>query len=149
MKKVTSKTTSKSYALRIDGPLVKPLQELKKQNRRSLNAEINAALEAWVAIARGQKSPAAKVASSSKSPKVSRTEPVEVDAAQPTSGQAAAAQSEASQAGASQTDSAQTDSVSSQPRTRKPSKRKTANAAPQAEATPDPVAAPESPASVS
>src|SRR5215472_4160238 len=45
------KTTTKSYALRIDGPLVKPLQELKKQNRRSLNAEINAALEAWVATA--------------------------------------------------------------------------------------------------
>ena len=46
-----SKMTTKSYALRIDGPLVKPLQELKKRNRRSLNAEINAALEAWVATA--------------------------------------------------------------------------------------------------
>ena len=46
--------TTKSYALRIDGPLVKPLQELKKQNRRSLNAEINAALEAWVANAQRQ-----------------------------------------------------------------------------------------------
>src|SRR5215467_13879456 len=43
------KPTTKSYALRIDGPLVKPMQELKKRNRRSLNAEINAALEAWVA----------------------------------------------------------------------------------------------------
>jgi len=42
---------SKSYALRIDAPLVEPLQKLKKQNRRSLNAEINAALEQWVALA--------------------------------------------------------------------------------------------------
>ena len=48
------RTTTKSYALRIDGPLVKPLQELKKRNRRSLNAEINAALEAWLALAAGQ-----------------------------------------------------------------------------------------------
>ena len=48
------KATTKSYALRIDGPLVKPLQELKKRNRRSLNAEINAALEAWVAGAQRQ-----------------------------------------------------------------------------------------------
>lgn len=38
----------KSYALRIEGHLVEPLQKLKKQNRRSMNAEINAALEAWV-----------------------------------------------------------------------------------------------------
>jgi hypothetical protein len=43
------KASTKSYALRIEGPLVKPLQALKKQHRRSLNAEINAALEAWVA----------------------------------------------------------------------------------------------------
>ncbi len=43
---------SKSYALRIEAALVRPLQELKKQNRRSLNAEINAALEAWVERAR-------------------------------------------------------------------------------------------------
>jgi len=42
---------NKSYALRIDAPLVEPLQKLKKQNRRSLNAEINAALEQWVALA--------------------------------------------------------------------------------------------------
>jgi hypothetical protein len=48
------KATTKSYALRIEAPLVKPLQELKKQNRRSLNAEINAALEAWVAGAHRQ-----------------------------------------------------------------------------------------------
>jgi hypothetical protein len=42
------KVAAKSYALRIDAQLVKPLQELKKQNRRSLNAEINAALETWI-----------------------------------------------------------------------------------------------------
>jgi hypothetical protein len=42
-------TTGKSYALRIEAQLVRPLQELKRQNRRSLNAEINAALEAWIA----------------------------------------------------------------------------------------------------
>ena len=42
------KSAAKSYALRIDAQLVKPLQELKKQNRRSLNAEINAALETWI-----------------------------------------------------------------------------------------------------
>jgi hypothetical protein len=48
------KMATKSFALRIEGPLVKPLQELKKQNRRSLNAEINAALEAWVAAANRQ-----------------------------------------------------------------------------------------------
>jgi hypothetical protein len=42
------KPAAKSYALRIDAQLVKPLQELKKQNRRSLNAEINAALETWI-----------------------------------------------------------------------------------------------------
>jgi hypothetical protein len=47
----------KSYALRIDGALVKPLQALKKQNRRSLNAEINAALEAWIAASRGSDPP--------------------------------------------------------------------------------------------
>jgi|SRR5215470_16573078 len=47
----------KSYALRIDGTLVKPLQALKKQNRRSLNAEINAALEAWIAASRGSDPP--------------------------------------------------------------------------------------------
>jgi hypothetical protein len=46
------KSAAKSYALRIDAQLVKPLQELKKQNRRSLNAEINAALEAWIVRAR-------------------------------------------------------------------------------------------------
>jgi len=46
--------STKSYALRIDGPLVKPLQELKKRNRRSLNAEINAALDAWIALSREQ-----------------------------------------------------------------------------------------------
>jgi len=46
------KKATKSYALRIDGPLVKPLQELKKRNRRSLNAEINAALEAWISATR-------------------------------------------------------------------------------------------------
>ena len=39
------KPATKSYALRIDAQLVKPLQELKKQNRRSLNAEINATLQ--------------------------------------------------------------------------------------------------------
>jgi hypothetical protein len=61
------KTTTKSYALRIDGPLVKPLQELKKQNRRSLNAEINAALEAWVAAAHTPNTTLAAAASSSKS----------------------------------------------------------------------------------
>jgi len=60
------KTTTKSYALRIEGPLVKPLQELKKQNRRSLNAEINAALEAWVAGAH-RSTAAAEVAPPSKS----------------------------------------------------------------------------------
>lgn len=38
----------KSYALRIDAHLVEPLQKLKKRNRHSLNAEINAALEDWV-----------------------------------------------------------------------------------------------------
>jgi len=41
---------SKSYALRIEGHLVEPLQRLKKQHRRSLNSEINAALEAWIAV---------------------------------------------------------------------------------------------------
>jgi hypothetical protein len=46
------KTAAKSYALRIEPQLVKPLQDLKKHNRRSLNAEINAALETWVATAR-------------------------------------------------------------------------------------------------
>jgi hypothetical protein len=45
------KVTTKSYALRIGALLVKPLQELKKRNRRSLNAEINAALEGWIAQA--------------------------------------------------------------------------------------------------
>jgi hypothetical protein len=44
---------NKNYALRIDAHLVKPLQELKKQNRRSLNAEINAALAQWVAHPKG------------------------------------------------------------------------------------------------
>src|SRR6516165_2594071 len=67
------KTTTKSYALRIDGPLVKPLQELKKQNRRSLNAEINAALEAWLAAADTQKA-TSPVASSSKSTESAQTE---------------------------------------------------------------------------
>lgn len=43
------KQKSKSYALRIEAHLVEPLQKLKKRNRRSLNAEINAALEQWVA----------------------------------------------------------------------------------------------------
>jgi hypothetical protein len=46
------KSSAKSYALRIDAQLVKPLQELKKQHRRSLNAEINAALENWVVRSR-------------------------------------------------------------------------------------------------
>lgn len=46
------KSAAKSYALRIDAQLVKPLQELKKQNRRSLNAEINAALENWIVRSR-------------------------------------------------------------------------------------------------
>jgi hypothetical protein len=46
------KSAAKSYALRIDAQLVKPLQELKKQNRRSLNAEINAALETWIVRSR-------------------------------------------------------------------------------------------------
>jgi len=46
------KAAAKSYALRIDAQLVKPLQELKKQNRRSLNAEINAALENWIVRSR-------------------------------------------------------------------------------------------------
>jgi hypothetical protein len=46
------KSGAKSYALCIDAQLVKPLQELKKQNRRSLNAEINAALETWILQAR-------------------------------------------------------------------------------------------------
>jgi hypothetical protein len=46
------KVSTKSYALRIEAPLVKPLQALKKQHRRSLNAEINAALAAWVAASR-------------------------------------------------------------------------------------------------
>jgi len=46
------KPAAKSYALRIDAQLVKPLQELKKQNRRSLNAEINAALENWLVHSR-------------------------------------------------------------------------------------------------
>jgi hypothetical protein len=61
------KATTKSYALRIDGPLVKPLQELKKRNRRSLNAEINAALEAWVATAHGN-NPSPEVESPSNPP---------------------------------------------------------------------------------
>ena len=67
------KPTTKSYALRIDGPLVKPLQELKKQNRRSLNAEINAALEAWVA---GAQRPVAtpEVASATSSTKTLQAE---------------------------------------------------------------------------
>jgi hypothetical protein len=57
-------TASKSYALRIEAALVKPLQELKKQNRRSLNAEINAALEAWIERARvpGHESEASLIA---------------------------------------------------------------------------------------
>ena len=42
------KLKAKNYALRIDPALVEPLQALKKANRRSLNAEINAALEVWV-----------------------------------------------------------------------------------------------------
>jgi hypothetical protein len=46
------KPAAKSYALRIDAQLVKPLQELKKLNRRSLNAEINAALESWIVQSR-------------------------------------------------------------------------------------------------
>jgi hypothetical protein len=46
------KSAAKSYALRIDAQLVKPLQELKKLNRRSLNAEINAALETWIVQSR-------------------------------------------------------------------------------------------------
>ncbi|MHB8618162.1 MAG: hypothetical protein ACYDAG_01100 [Chloroflexota bacterium] len=41
-------TKGKSYALRIEAHFVEPLQKLKKRNRRSLNAEINAALEDWV-----------------------------------------------------------------------------------------------------
>jgi hypothetical protein len=69
------KTTSKSYALRIDAPLVKPLQELKKQNRRSLNAEINAALEAWVAGAHKQDD-APEVAVASKPADTAQTEAV-------------------------------------------------------------------------
>ncbi|MGH2366182.1 MAG: hypothetical protein ACRDHX_16240 [Chloroflexota bacterium] len=40
---------SRSFALRIEAHLVDPLQKLKKQNRRSMNSEINAALDAWVA----------------------------------------------------------------------------------------------------
>jgi hypothetical protein len=48
MSPIMKKSGAKSYALRIDSQLVKPLQELKKQNRRSLNAEINAALETWI-----------------------------------------------------------------------------------------------------
>src|SRR5580765_460291 len=56
------RSTAKSYALRIDGPLVKPLQELKKRNRRSLNAEINAALDAWISAPHDQ-SVTAEVAS--------------------------------------------------------------------------------------
>jgi hypothetical protein len=67
------KATAKSYALRIDGPLVKPLQELKKQNRRSLNAEINAALEAWVAGAHAEHATPAS-GSSSKSAEDLQTE---------------------------------------------------------------------------
>lgn len=67
------KTATKSYALRIDAPLVKPLQELKKQNRRSLNAEINAALEAWVVAAHSQATPP-EVASSTKSSEGTRRE---------------------------------------------------------------------------
>jgi hypothetical protein len=59
------KTQTKSFALRIEGPLVKPLQELKKQNRRSLNAEINAALEAWVAAAAHQQTTTPEVAPAS------------------------------------------------------------------------------------
>lgn len=45
------KSKPKSYALRIEAHLVEPLQKLKKQNRRSLNAEINEALEKWIASA--------------------------------------------------------------------------------------------------
>jgi hypothetical protein len=66
------KVTTKSYALRIDGPLVKPLQELKKQNRRSLNAEINAALEAWVAGAQQQPAAPAAAAPEVAAPKQAR-----------------------------------------------------------------------------
>ncbi len=38
----------KPFALRIEARLVEPLQKLKKNSRRSLNAEINAAIEAWL-----------------------------------------------------------------------------------------------------
>ena len=48
---------AKSYALRLEVGLVDPLQRLKKQNRRSLNAEINAALEAWVGRAPAEGEP--------------------------------------------------------------------------------------------
>ncbi len=63
MAKVKSK--AKSYALRIEAHLVEPLQKLKKRNRRSLNAEINAALEQWIAKAgkaRGPEEPKASKA---------------------------------------------------------------------------------------
>jgi hypothetical protein len=88
------KPATKHYALRIDGPLVKPLQELKKQNRRSLNAEINAALEAWVAAPHNGTS---EVASSSKSAEASQTEaaPRQSRTRKPTSRKAAGAEAKA------------------------------------------------------
>ena len=129
------KTTTKSYALRIDGPLVKPLQELKKQNRRSLNAEINAALEAWVAIARGQKA-TAEVASSKKSAKAPQAEPV----------QAEAVETGAVPTEAVEIQAVQTEAAPSQPRAKKQSKPKSADPGTQTEATSEPPVASESPA---
>ena len=137
------KTTSKSYALRIDGPLVKPLQELKKQNRRSLNAEINAALEAWVAVAHAQKA-TAKAASAGKSAKVSRTKPVPAEAATAEAAQTEAPQADAVEAEPVRLQATQPETASSQSRPKRPARRKSASApaALQADTTPEPDSAP-------
>jgi hypothetical protein len=85
------KTGTKSYALRIEGPLVKPLQALKKQHRRSLNAEINAALAAWVTASQAPATDAASVKSGDLAPG-------EGDAKHPTSRRPSRRKSESSPA---------------------------------------------------
>ncbi|HEX6510856.1 MAG TPA: hypothetical protein VF157_01040 [Chloroflexota bacterium] len=88
------KTKEKSYALRIDALLVEPLQKLKKHNRRSLNAEINAALEAWVARSPATDASAANSAEEPKHPSAKskkqrkKKEAVAVGAAEPESNSA-------------------------------------------------------------
>jgi hypothetical protein len=73
------KAKHKSYALRIEAHLVEPLQRLKKNNRRSLNAEINAALEKWVASAAkpaAKKAPTVSASKTKSTPTSKKREPV-------------------------------------------------------------------------